>query len=658
MKKILHSIRVAYDVCENDSQFNQLLELLKKYPCGISQVSLFTSGIHSPRSLAEMEKRASIIKGRLESIRKLGLYAGINNLTTIGHHEEDLEHCVKGNYTNMTGVDGGICRGSFCMNDENFLEEYVKPCYIAFAKAKPDHIWIDDDIRYGHLPIGFGCFCDVCIDKFNKENGTSFSRETLIKELDSGNMELKKAWLRHNSNAIINILKLIGDTVRSIDPNIMLGFMTGERYFEGYAFKEFAEALSDGGKYEIMWRPGGGAYTDYRFDEIVEKSEQIGRQNAYLPHYVTISQSEIENFPYQILKKTPTSTALEAALTMTSGCTGAAFNILPTETGEDLANIVPHLKAIDRILPFYELLSEKTAGKQPFGIQTGWRPDSQLAVKNFTNGYGGMFAAFARELFDFGLPQSYRADLSAVKILKGNCMEAWTDDEIIEVLKGGVYMDASALNYINSRGFSDLTGFAVGKEIPVDAIECYKKHHINNGFENNIRNGRQAFNPNSSFELIPTKQNTQCLSQIIDYHNKITADCCMGIYKNEMGGTVCVSGYYPFDWISDYNKTLQLKRLMVELSNNELPSYVESYLRIRNHTFVCGNKITVALCNPTNEYYEKVKVAIKTDSDKAFCYDQKCNKYELSAEDRTEASPYRIFEVKELRPFEMELIEV
>ena len=125
MKKILHSIRVAYDVCENDSQFNQLLELLKKYPCGISQVSLFTSGIHSPRSLAEMEKRASIIKGRLESIRKLGLYAGINNLTTIGHHEEDLEHCVKGNYTNMTGVDGRICRGSFCMNDENFLEEYL-----------------------------------------------------------------------------------------------------------------------------------------------------------------------------------------------------------------------------------------------------------------------------------------------------------------------------------------------------------------------------------------------------------------------------------------------------------------------------------------------------------------------------------------------------
>ncbi|RAZ93838.1 hypothetical protein DK853_38230, partial [Klebsiella oxytoca] len=81
---------------------------------------------------------------------------------------------------------------------------------------------------------------------------------------------------------------------------------------------------------------GGGAYTDYCFDDIVEKEEEIGRQNALLPPYVTISLSEIENFPYQLVKKTPTSTALEAALSMTSGCTGAAFNILPSETGEPL----------------------------------------------------------------------------------------------------------------------------------------------------------------------------------------------------------------------------------------------------------------------------------------------------------------------------------
>ena len=80
----------------------------------------------------------------------------------------------------------------------------------------------------------------------------------------------------------------------------------------------------------------------------------MGRQNAYLPDYVTVIQSEIENFPYQLLKKTPKSTALEAAMSMTVGCTGAAFNILPSETGESLDTIVPHLRAINRLTAFYK----------------------------------------------------------------------------------------------------------------------------------------------------------------------------------------------------------------------------------------------------------------------------------------------------------------
>jgi undecaprenyl-diphosphatase len=55
------------------------------------------------------------------------------------------------------------------MNDSRFLEDYVRPTYTMLAKTNPDHIWIDDDIRCGHLPIGFGCFCDACIEKFNKK---------------------------------------------------------------------------------------------------------------------------------------------------------------------------------------------------------------------------------------------------------------------------------------------------------------------------------------------------------------------------------------------------------------------------------------------------------------------------------------------------------
>ena len=141
-------------------------------------------------------------------------------------------------------------------------------------------------------------------------------------------------------------------------------------------------ALSDGGKHEIMWRPGGGAYNDFSFDYIVAKSEQIGRQNAYLPPYVTINHSEVENFPYNLINKTPKSTAAEAMINMTVGCTGGAFNILPSETLEPIENIAPHLKAIADIKLFYLTLQEVTAGLSPAGIHTGWRIDAQLPCRS------------------------------------------------------------------------------------------------------------------------------------------------------------------------------------------------------------------------------------------------------------------------------------
>jgi len=658
MKKNMHSVRVSCDIWLDPDRFEDLMTLLKKYPCGIGQVSLFTAGIHPPVVLAQMKKRSAVMKERLQKIRKAGLSGGINILATIGHHEENLDHCFSGDYFRMTNDEGAICRGSFCMNDKRYVNDYVIPVYRMLAQANPDYIWIDDDIRYGHLPIGNGCFCQCCIEKFNQKNHTDYTRDTLRMQLDGGDLALRQAWLDHNTDSICGLFRTIGETVREIDPAIRLGWMTGERYFEGYNFAAIADALSDGGKYEIFWRPGGGAYTDYRFDDIVEKQEQVGRQNAFLPSYVTISQYEIENFPYQLLKKTPTSTALEAALSMTSGCTGAAFNILPSETGESLDTVEPWLKTIHERLPFYTLLAEKTAGKQPTGIGTGWRINSQIAVPKgrWSKLYGGCYASFARELFDFGLPQSYRPDHSVVTLLTDRSTLAWTDDEIREAFTGGIYLDAGALDCLNAQGYSSYTGFKAGAVHPVDAREYYLPCKINDGIEKGIRNCRQAFNHGDSYGIIPDDASAEVIAKLIDYENADMDSCCIGMYENELGGRICAAGYYPFSWVSDYMKTIQLKRIFVNLSKETLPSYVETYCRIRNHTFVDGEKITVTLCNPGNEPLSQIKVAIRTNAAHAVVYTQKGDAYTVNAE-YTDSDKYRFFTAEQIPPYEMVIIE-
>lgn len=659
---ILHSVRVAYENWLYEDRMRHLIRLLEENRGSITQVALFTSVTHSPLTVGELSRRADIMSDRMNLLREAGFSAGINHLPTIGHHCEDLDAGLGDAYTYMTNLDGDVCRGSYCMRNRTFLREYVVPCYEIMAKAKPDFLWIDDDIRYGHMPIGNGCFCDGCIESFCRKCGTEYTRETLRTALRENNPVLRRKWLDHNSDAICGLFEVIAETVYAVDPEITLGFMTGERYFEGYQFARYAEALSAGGTHRIMWRPGGGAYSDVNFDSIVEKQEQIGRQNAYLPDYVTVIQSEIENFPYQLLKKTPRSTAVEAAMSMTVGCTGAAFNILPSETMESLDTVTPHLKAIAAMDGFYKAESELFRGLKPSGIHTGWRIDSQAAVPagEFASMDGGMYASYAREMFFFGLPQCYHPDYADVTMLTGQSAAVMTDEEIKKILSGGVYLNVSALEYLRSRGFGHLLGFSVGRQIPVDARERYTEHRINEGFVGGIRNCRQAFHGGDSYELIPENDGCETLSELIDYHGRQLCGCTCGIFENALGGRICAAGYYPHDWLSEYQKSVQIRRIHVWLSGGRLPSFVESYHRVWNSTLTGNGKICTVLFNTSNDDLTEVCVAIRTEKEKAVLYTMFEGSTELNAvrTETAEGGHYCCYTIDKIRPYEGVIIAV
>ncbi|HHX54138.1 MAG TPA: hypothetical protein GX704_04430 [Clostridiales bacterium] len=654
MKKHLHTLRVAYENWLFEDRFYGLTELLKKYDTGITDIALFTSIVHTPLTIEENQRRADIIANRIKYLKSEGYFAGINILATIGHHHEDLDNMLKGPYQMMVGADGTVSPATFCMNDESFLSEYAAVIYDIYARTGADFIWVDDDVRYGHMPIGNGCFCDLCIGKFNRENNYSFDRPGLIAELENGDVEFRRKWLRQNRETLSRLLSVAGKAVRNVDENIMLGFMTGERYIESYDFHAFSEALSDGGKHEIMWRPGGGAYNDFSFDYIVAKSEQIGRQNAYLPPYVTINHSEVENFPYNLINKTPKSTAAEAMINMTVGCTGGAFNILPSETLEPIENIAPHLKAIADIKLFYLTLQEVTAGLSPAGIHTGWRIDAQAAVP-LVSGYGGGLASYSRELFFFGLPECYNKDKASVVTLTGDSAKVMDDDEILKILSGGVYLNAAALNYLNERGFGEYTGFAVKKSIPADARENYTDEKINDGFAFGFRNCRQAFFHGDSFALTPMADDCRVLSELVDYHGKVLADCACGIFENSLGGRICAAGYYPHNWISDYNKTVQLKRVFTWLSKYELPSYVTTYCRIRNITLTGDGRQCVTLFNTSNDDIGDLSVMIKTSKCAADVYMMSGERFSLECGEKTDEG-YKCYTISNLKPYEMAVI--
>ena len=96
----------------------------------------------------------------------------------------------------------------------------------------------------------------------------------------------------------------------------------------------------------------------------------------------------------------------------------------------------------------------------------------------------------------------------------------------------------------------------------------------------------------------------------------------------------------------------------MKLSKGKLPSYVDTYCRIRNHTFIEDGRVIVALCNPTNEKLDNVIVAIRTSARKAELYTHQAMVKTVYAETgEMEQENYRFFTVDQIPPYEMVIIE-
>ena len=655
MEKTLNSVRVSVSNWMDDAAFSRLLAFLTEYGDCVQQLAFFSSDFHPPLPLKTARKHFSVLRGRMREARKAGFSCGIDILSTVGHHPERADEALQGPWRRATDIDGRACPASFCPGDEAYLEEYVKPLYEACCAAEPEFIWIDDDVRSGHIPIGNACFCDGCIEAFNAGAGRGFTRRTLKAALDApGSRTLREEWLTFQSEKIARLFRFIRETVNGCGGRIALGFMTGERYFEGYDFPLWARALSEDGKYGILWRPGGGAYTDRPFSAMIEKSKQIGRQCARLPDCVTSVQSEIENFPYRLLQKSPRTTALEALMHVGAGCTGAAFNILPSVRGGEPVSVTRgHFDAIRAALPFEKLLVALLGRSPTVGVYGGWHPHAQTAARRFCSGEGGYSPDHWNALFSLGLPECFDFDRALCYLLAGAAPTAFSEKELLHMLSTGVFMDASALRTLNEMGYGTLTGFSVGEAFSEDRVEVYADHPINDGFVGCRRLCPQVFVRGDSAALRADPA-AEKLSYLTDHHGKVAADCVLGIYTNKLGGKVCVSSHYAAADPGDTFKSAQLKRIFRVLSGDRLPFLPESCVLLQAVARQTEAGNAAMLLNPTPDILTDVSVLLAGAPDEIDLIAEDARRRTVPAAGRDGASSR--FILPELSPFSMAVL--
>ena len=666
LEKAFVSFRIGVQLWNNDRQFDALLALLRQHARVAEEITLFTSETHPPLPLETVRRIVPVLRQRLTQARDAGLKAGINVLSTIGHHNENLANSLSGDYQRLTDMDGNTCSGAFCPNDPR-VQEYVRELYTLIAAAAPDHIWIDDDIRLsGHMPIRETCFCDNCLSIFAEECGHTFDRKELRYAFNSGDdaakLALRRQWLQHNANTINRLLAVIEKAVHAVKPGMELGLMSGDQLYTRYDFTGHAGVLAGEAGSAVRWRPGGGFYDDGQLGGMIDKAHDIGRQISRMPGSVINIQSEIENFPYQQLRKSRRTVVLETAAYIAAGCTGAAYNVLPFFATDRLEEYDSLVAEIARHRDFYDLMVREGNRALPTGIHAGWNRDTYISGDmnggdwprfNSWNLPGG----YAKELWESGLPIAYNQENAVVSLLSGDLVMALSDDELKHGLSVGSYMDGLALERLRERGFDRAAGFRIDGWEKSDCIEENLPHPLNGELTGRRRDGRQSFLFWSvpAAKLTPAEPGAASLARLIDYNGNEVSSCGLGVFTNEFGGRVAVAGYFPWTFLQSTGKTLQMRQLMRYLSGDTLPAYVAS-----PHKMTLWAKCpepgrqVITVFNSCLDPAEKVELLILTGKNKITMVNMACEEvalYSIGVD-----GPYRRFVLPAIAGWDMRLI--
>ncbi len=646
--------RVGCNIWMDDARFAQLLEMFDRRPGATDEITFFTQGTHTPIADEELERRCVLLKQRINEARAHGYRAGINILCTVGHHPEDLPHSIGTEFPRARTLDGKTAEATLCVNNDVFRQR-IRRIYAAMANANPDYIWIDDDVRTGHMLDSYGtpgsvCFCDRCLKILAQKFDVDIDRDYLRERLDDPSVLSKIR--EFTSDSYDRLFALIEETVHNVDPDMPLGFMTGERYDEGYDFERWAKTLSGPDKNkEVYWRPGGGFYEQSSMSSLFGKSHEIGRQVSLLPPEVVVIQSEIENFPYQLLMKSAAVTTLEAVSHIAAGCTGAAFNVL-TNNDEPLDEYENMIATIAEKRPFFDLAVQKL-GRNP---NVGAFPLWEKTDANYPNRTPVQFLTSC--FSETGVPIAYKflPGQTNVVLLSRAYLSHHTPEEVKKLFQLGIYTDLDAVNLANdpaTYALNDLTGMEYGGEIRVDGIEKITEHPLNGSFAGRTRDLRQSFWREPIYSLKKTRPGVETLSSCVDYGGDQKAETIVGIFENPAGGRICVNGFYPWGNFYNYSKQSQIRAIMRWLSRDRLPGYVDSFAKINfwlRAPNADGSFAGIAI-NSNYDTVKDVSIMLKTDKDSIDVYDYSLQKTTVKASSSDEAG-YRRFIVPKINPWE------
>jgi hypothetical protein len=564
--------------------------------CPLFEMTLVPEGNPPVNKARVMCEKYAPFKKRLD---ELGIKSGILVQATVGHGWILGEMFPYQTHINFT--DGEATRVC-CPFDEGF-REYIYNAMKTVASYEPCHIMIDDDLRTIWYK-GEGCACPLHMAEFNKNVGTSLSREELWNIVHERTEQSKKytdIFIEAQKKSLVEVAKIIRAGIDSVNSKIPASYCCCGNNAE-FA-QEMASALAGEGN-PVTVRINNGNYTPSGARYFSRVFQRIATQVAKLDGKVDIILAETDTCPQNRYSTGAMSLHTHYTGSILEGACGAKHWITRLITHEPKSGIA-YRKILSKNRLFYEKLFELYPNLEWLGcrIHTPSKP-------NFT--YGRVkeeWDAWSLCVLErLGLPMYFSSKNSGVTCLEGDVDTVLSDDDIKELLSGNVIMASDTASNLISRGFGEYLGVEVrewkGKQ-PVKEL---------------LLNGSRMPLQRKIKELVPKSSEVECDSYIcntLDDEHFERLFPALTIYKNKLGGTVAVFAGSPacefhisqaFSFLN-YSRKEQLIKLLSKM--NALPAYYpndeEVYLKVAKN----GDELLCAVFNIGLDPIEKLEMVFE-----------------------------------------------
>jgi hypothetical protein len=452
-----------------------------------------------------------------------------------------------GPYQRIVGIAGGESPISSCPLDERFLADYERHVAMGAKAAQPPMILLEDDLQLSNHPrVGFGCFCPLHLEKFRAYAGRAYTREELEalftrRPLEA--VELRRAWARMSRDTIVDFARRLRRAVDAVSPGTrFLQCEPGTTDLDGCLSREVPEALA-GPATRPAIRIFGTQYgsTDTARDLPANLAHAM-YEAEHLPRHFELYH-ESDTYPHN--RFFSSAALMESILTaaMMIGCDSSLFigaQYLDHHL-EEFGYFDMYRRTRARLLEVQRFAASSALD----GFQILYRPDFDfLRCRPVWEGDSAIIGLkqYAKLLGRMGFP--YTTLDRKVKLLCGAAAEALSDDELTEIVRGGVLLDSEAASLLCRRGFGPLLG--VQAEL-VQSLPAVAEYILDNA-PTDLSRGRRIYNmayaPSGSEGAQYARLELAGAEALTVYRGPGGAEVSPGLtrFVNRLGGRVAVMG--------------------------------------------------------------------------------------------------------------------